>query len=391
LVVIMNYALIYSIPGSLFVVFGFLASGVLLFIGAFSFELFSMVPFALERVMGTMQDAVVILDDKGRVLFLNPAAECLIGGGDASHGKEIGDVMPGLPVELLAMDEPGTLKDEVREVLPRRYFDVHTIPILDHGDHIIGRTVTLHEVTAQRTAEDEARRAHEKLELMNNITRHDVLSQLTVLEGHLVLADMKAGPGAVGDHLAASSRAARAIQKQMRFAKDYQEMGVQLPQWHDVEGVFRNLAVGMVLKDIALEVEAGGVDVYADPMLERVFYNLLDNSMTHGQKVSVIRITVAEKGGRLDIIYTDDGVGILSERKPTLFTKGSGRNAGLGLFLSREILAHSGLTISEDGVPGMGVRFVIGVPAGKYRFLKKAASTGESRCDGGQAGAAGKP
>ncbi len=373
LVVFLNYVLVYSIPGSLFVVFGFLTSDVLLFIGAFGFELFSMVPIALERVMQTMKGAVMILDDRDNILFLNPSAEEIVGNGHAHYGKKLTEALPLFPIDLLAKDMDPRC-EAIHEVLPCRFFDIHTFPILDHGDHPIGRTITFREVTAQWAAERDARLSREKLELMNRITRHDVMNQLTILEGHLILADMKVGPGAVREHISASSHAARVIQKQMSFAKDYQDMGMRMPQWHDINGIFKNLALSMGLKGDCLTLETSGVEVYADPMLERVFYNLLDNSLTHGGIISKIHVAVQETDGGLDIIYSDDGAGIPSALKPQMFSKGFGRNNGLGLFLCREILSHSGMTIYENGEPGRGVRFVIGVPAGKYRFLAKIAN-----------------
>jgi signal transduction histidine kinase len=51
-----------------------------------------------------------------------------------------------------------------------------------------------------------------------------------------------------------------------------------------------------------------------------------------------------------------------------IFERGYGKNTGLGLFLSREILAITGITITENGVPGKGARFEITVPKGAYRF-----------------------
>jgi signal transduction histidine kinase len=47
-----------------------------------------------------------------------------------------------------------------------------------------------------------------------------------------------------------------------------------------------------------------------------------------------------------------------------------GKHTGLGLFLSREILGLTGITITENGIPGSGARFVIRVPAGKWRDLE---------------------
>lgn len=44
-----------------------------------------------------------------------------------------------------------------------------------------------------------------------------------------------------------------------------------------------------------------------------------------------------------------------------------GKNTGLGLFLSREILSITGITLTEAGDPGKGARFEITVPDGIYR------------------------
>jgi len=61
-------------------------------------------------------------------------------------------------------------------------------------------------------------------------------------------------------------------------------------------------------------------------------------------------------------------VGVAAAEKEKIFERGFGKNTGLGLFISREILAITGLSISEHGTPGAGVRFEIGVSEGSYRF-----------------------
>lgn len=65
----------------------------------------------------------------------------------------------------------------------------------------------------------------------------------------------------------------------------------------------------------------------------------------------------------------DDGRGIRKEDKRRLFSKGFGKNTGLGLFLSRDILSITGIAISETGEPGKGARFEITVPQGMYRSI----------------------
>ncbi len=103
-------------------------------------------------------------------------------------------------------------------------------------------------------------------------------------------------------------------------------------------------------------------------MLEKVFHNLVDNSLRHGGSVTAIRFgTIRDEKG-LTITYEDNGCGIPPEDKNMIFERGCGKNTGLGLFLAREILGITGITITETGTVGTGVRFEIQVPENAYRM-----------------------
>jgi len=66
-------------------------------------------------------------------------------------------------------------------------------------------------------------------------------------------------------------------------------------------------------------------------------------------------------------VCEDDGTGIPPGEKEKIFERGYGKNTGMGLFLSREILAITGISITGNGEPGKGARFEIRVPPGKFR------------------------
>ncbi len=68
------------------------------------------------------------------------------------------------------------------------------------------------------------------------------------------------------------------------------------------------------------------------------------------------------------IVCEDDGIGILENEKDLIFEHGYGKHTGIGLFLSREILSITGLSIHECGEEGKGARFEITVPKGKFRI-----------------------
>jgi len=99
-----------------------------------------------------------------------------------------------------------------------------------------------------------------------------------------------------------------------------------------------------------------------------VIYNLFDNALRHGEKVSEIRVSLHETDTGAVLIIEDNGVGIAAEEKTRIFERGYGKNTGWGLFLIEEILAITGLSIVENGVPGKGARFEINIPPGKYRM-----------------------
>jgi signal transduction histidine kinase len=112
------------------------------------------------------------------------------------------------------------------------------------------------------------------------------------------------------------------------------------------------------------------VELYADPLLIRVFYNLVANSITHGEKqLTKIRLYAQKSGESLVLIYEDNGKGIPFDEKEKIFEFGYGKGTGFGLFLIRELLGYTGIKITETGEPGKGAKFEILVPKGRFRNL----------------------
>jgi signal transduction histidine kinase len=108
-------------------------------------------------------------------------------------------------------------------------------------------------------------------------------------------------------------------------------------------------------------------ELFADSMLPKVFRNILDNTLRHGEGATTVTVTIRETTGGLSIVYEDDGVGVPLDVKKKIFEKGFGKHTGLGLYLAREVLAITGIKIVENGIPGKGARFEITVPHGAFR------------------------
>ncbi len=234
------------------------------------------------------------------------------------------------------------------------------------------------EVNERLTASEDAFGiANKKLNLLSSITRHDIRNQLMALITFLELTRLKVADPEVIKYIEKEQAAAETISRQIEFTKNYEEIGVRALQWQDIALVAEQLRSRLPPGEITLTLALGGLEVYADPLLSKVFENLVDNSLRHGERVRNITVSTLQYGlGDVAIVYEDDGVGVHDEEKERIFEKGFGKNTGLGLFLSREILAITGFVMKESGTYGKGARFEIIVPKGKYRFSGMSPGTG---------------
>ena len=213
--------------------------------------------------------------------------------------------------------------------------------------------------------------ANKKLNLLSSITRHDIKNQLMGILGFIELSKEITTDPEMLHFIEQEETGAQTIHRQIEFTKDYEEVGVHAPQWQNI-GIRVN-ALRSINPDlqIAFSSALGEVEIFADPLLEKVFLNLIDNSRRHGERVKQISFSTMQYGqGDIAIVYEDDGIGVQESDKERIFKKGFGKNTGLGLFLSREILSITGLTMKETGIYGKGVRFEIIVPQGKYRLTR---------------------
>ena len=224
------------------------------------------------------------------------------------------------------------------------------------------------DITDRKRAEQALQQANRKLNLLSSITRHDILNTVTVLAGYLGLArEEPAGPK-LKDYLDHLDVSAKTIQRQIEFTREYQEIGVNAATWQNVEETVREAASEFKMKDVTLDIECGNTEIFADPLLRKVFYNFFDNSFRYAPPFTTISVSCTGKEDGLSVVFADDGAGIPEEVRSHLFERGFGKHTGLGLFLSREILAITGITITENGEAGKGARFEMTVPKGAYRF-----------------------
>jgi PAS domain S-box-containing protein len=227
------------------------------------------------------------------------------------------------------------------------------------------------DITDHKEARNALALTNRKLNLLINITRHDILNQVTALHAVVDLSKQKTTDPEMLHFIEQEETAAHNIQRQIEFAKNYEGIGVQAPQWQNIGQRVKALRTSVNDLHVDGSAELDGVEIFADPLLDKVFENLIDNSRRHGERVKRLSFSSTQNDqDGIIIVYGDDGTGVPETDKDRIFEKGFGKNTGLGLFLSREILSITGLGIKETGIYGKGARFEISVPNGKYRFTR---------------------
>lgn len=205
---------------------------------------------------------------------------------------------------------------------------------------------------------------NDKLNTVSGITRHDISNQLMALKGNLLLLEQCQTDNRVKELCSRMERSVDIISRTIDIARDYEITGVNAPCWQEITSLLQKLPSSMMSIDPNLQ----GLSLFADPLLEKVFFNLLNNSETHGGKVDRIAVHCIQENDGLRLIWQDNGMGVLIHKKGTLFKPPSKNDRVHGLFLIRKILNLTGIEIEETGIPGTGARFEMIVPSNMFRY-----------------------
>ena len=234
---------------------------------------------------------------------------------------------------------------------------------------VLEREMEFHEKELMKFYNQSLDATNRNLKLLSSITRHDIVGQLTVLQLYRELLEEKLPDAEYQEYFKKIGIATERISSIIRFAGKYEEIGINTPIWADVRTIVEAGKKDDVPGQLRLVNDLpAGTEVFADALLVKVLYNLMDNATRYGGTITTIRFSVRKSGDDTVILCEDDGSGVPAEDKERIFDPGFGKNTGFGLALSRKILNFTGITIRETGTPGMGARFEITVPKDAVRI-----------------------
>ncbi|MEN6395128.1 MAG: PAS domain-containing protein [Methanoregula sp.] len=210
-----------------------------------------------------------------------------------------------------------------------------------------------------------------KKDLIFSITRSDILDQLAIIMSYLERAQLKTTREDLQKFFDKTIGSVESIKNQIAYEGALQMPGFITPQWQSVTQAF-NEAIRMLPEhSIDIRVDAGDIEIFADPLLPRIFFGLLSWSFRRGgQTITKIQMTAHRTGESLVLVYEDDRNGIPMAEKERIFEFGYSHENAVSLFLIRELLSFTGITITETGEKETGIRFEIVVPKGRFRPAK---------------------
>jgi len=210
------------------------------------------------------------------------------------------------------------------------------------------------------------KKANVKLHLLNSFNRHDIANSISAailnnapLESGLDLQCAEQNRYLLDQ----MNTTLNLIWDRLLFSKKYENMGIKKPVWMNVEKSITAAIKG----ELGFISHLSGLEIYADPQMELVFYCLAENAQRHGKTVTKLEASYSFDGDGCILSIQDDGIGISPENKELIFTRGFGSHSGEGLFFVYQLVDLQGMSIRETGTYGEGARFDISIPHGAFR------------------------
>ncbi|UUX92160.1 PAS domain-containing sensor histidine kinase [Methanoplanus endosymbiosus] len=359
-----------------------------------------------RELVNNSPTGILLIDRDGNIIDMNHAAVKIYGSPSSEETKkriniynhpQLGQSAEKLR-ECLREDKLISYEEYYSSIWGKElYLRYDASPNHDENENITGITVNVQDFTERKKAEVELNNKNEilcelnekltlteeemiqqlyeiteiqraltlsnrKLKILSAITRHDILNQITVLRGYIEIANGSEDKNA-DTYLNKMDSAAEIIQNQIEFTGHYEELGISEPKWQNISEIIRKLRN----KKIPVKNGCGDLEIFADSMLEKVFYNLMDNSIRYAGDSPEISLTCEINQSSAKVYWRDSGTGVPKKEKERIFQRGIGKNTGFGLFLIREILSITDIEIHETGIYGKGACFEITIPNDKFR------------------------
>jgi PAS domain S-box-containing protein len=371
-------------------------------------------------VVDSALDAVIVVDEEGRVVTMNSSAETTFGYSKSEAiGRSIGELI--VPDQHKQAHETGMARYRatgVPHVLGRRVEmdarckDGRIVPVelaitevkLPDGRYF---TANLRDLSAAKAAAAEIQRQREALHQSEKLAAigsllagvaHElnnplsvVLGQATMLQEELAGNALLEAAGTRAKQIqTAAERCARVVRSFMAIARQHKAEKRAVAVAPLLDGAIELLAYGLRSNGIAVyrDYESAMPDVFVDPdQLQQIVVNLIVNANQALQEVTGSRAiefrTFLGGDGQARIVVDDSGPGIPAPIETQIFdpfftTKPLGVGTGIGLSISRGLAESQGGRLTLVASMLGGAAFELALPlASRDGSQPKAESTAQ--------------
>lgn len=324
-------------------------------------------------ITGNMNEGLVLLNEKGAVLSINPAAVAIFGASAECAGQDFLTIDRSPDIGRAITSAQSTGHSEVSFARNGRMYQMH-VSRIGTGNEQNGLVLLLFDVTEKAFSE------RNRQEFTANVS-HELKTPLQTIMGSAEL--IQSGfvkqediPDFVGRIHAEARRLLTLIEDIIRLSQldEAQEM-----PWEDVdlyaisEEAIQALAPLANAKRVSLTLEGDSVTVRGvRRLMEEILFNLCDNAIKYNVAGGSVTVSVAHTEDSAVVTVSDTGIGIPQAHQSRIFerfyrvdkshSKETG-GTGLGLSIVKHAAQYLGAAVTLSSTPGTGTRITVSFPA----------------------------
>ncbi len=316
------------------------------------------------QITDNMKEALVLLDNSGRIVSINPAARTLFGAGPSCIGGD-----------FLTVDRKHNMREALDEANERGHSDFRTakngreyqfdLSRIDSDGKNHGIVILAFDITEQVNAEKHRREFTANVSHELKTPLQSIIGSAELMENGIVKEEDV--PRFVGHIRKEASRLVVLIDDIIRLSQ--LDEGTEMPREYVSlkvlsEEVCETLADAAKLKDVSLQVTGDdGIVNGVRRLLYEIIYNLCDNAIKYNNPGGSVKVTVAQTPDEVQLSVSDTGIGIAPEHQDKVFerfyrvdkshSKQSG-GTGLGLSIVKHAVQYHHGRISVESEPNKG-------------------------------------